>query len=146
MNVIFNWGDGTETLNVISDNSRNSNASHNYSVAGRYFGFVTIYNYLLDCSNKTLRHNDENFEFMYNVLYNISGLEIFPNLLAWNRTLPLEFRIFLDQGTWINVSIDWNDTTSNFFYVNNITEIETNVYFLRIVTILLLQLELLKAV
>ena len=127
MNVIFNWGDGKETMNVHSDNTRNSIATHNYSVPGRYYGNVTIFNYLLDCSNQTLKYNAENIEFMYNVLYNISGLEIRPNLFAWNRTVPLKFTIFLDQGTWINVTIDWNDTTSNFFYVNNLTGIATNV-------------------
>ena len=127
VNVIFNWGDGTESLNVHSDNSRISTASRNYSVPGKYFGFVTIYNYLLDCSNQTLKKNVRNVEFMYNVLYNISGFKISPNLLPGNRTIPLTFTIFLDQGTWINVSIDWNDTTSNFFYINNITEIATNV-------------------
>ncbi len=125
--MIFNWGDGKETLNVHSDNSRISISSHNYSIPGTYFGSVAIFNYLIDCSNTTLRHNAENFEFMYNVLYNISGLEIVPNLLSWNRSVPLEFTIYLDEGTWINVSIDWNDTTSGSFYVNNITNIDTNV-------------------
>ena len=65
---------------------------------------------------------------MYNVLFDIQGLKVTPIIISWNRTAPFTLTLILDQGTWVNISVDWNDTSEDFRYVNNITEPGTNVY------------------
>ena len=127
VDVSFEWADGTHTVNRHTNNARESIASHIYTVPGRYFPSVHIMNYLLDCSSQTLTSNYEDLFWNIAVLYNVSGLRVMPSLIAWNRTEPFLLTVFLDQGTWLNMTVNWNDSTEDFFYVNNITAPATNV-------------------
>ena len=116
--VRFNWGDGSSDENNHADNARYSEYSHRYTQSGTFYPSVSIWNYLIDCSNQTLQLTSNNNLLPVHILIAISEFTISPNFIAWARKVPFNLVVFLGNGTWINLTIDWNDTTVNFFYID----------------------------
>ena len=120
MVVLFNWGDGTNNENIHTDNARHSEYTHVYPQTGTYYPTVNIANYKLDCSNQTLPLTADENILPVHVLISIQGFRISPTYIAWQRTVTFELTVYIVNGTWINLTIDWNDTTSEFVYLDAI--------------------------
>ena len=115
--VLFDWGDGNRDENIHTNNPRLSEYLHVYQSIGKFYPSVRIWNYLIDCSNQTRELQSENSSTPVRILIPITGFTISPIRKAWQRTIPLDLLVSLGNGTWINLTIDWNDTTSEFVYI-----------------------------
>ena len=120
--LIFNWGDGSNDEAIHTNNDRESEFTHVYENIGTYYPTVSIWNYLIDCSNQTLQLASGGAILPVNILIPIMDFQISPVLQAWQRTVPLDLVVFFENGTWINLTIDWNDTSSSFIYIDSVPE------------------------
>lgn len=114
--VEYDWDDGSNTTMEYTNASRQSVASHLYAEQGNYNPTVTIYNYIIDCSRQTLNKNPSNKELNITVIRAVRGLRLSQNSLVGIRSQDHPIEILLDAGTWVNVTADWNDTTSDSGY------------------------------
>ena len=116
--LIFDWGDGTSDKVTHTDNVRISEFTHVYQTFGTFYPNVRIWNYLIDCRNQTLYLTAGGDILPVNILIPILDFQISPVFTAWQRTIPFDLSITLENGTWINISIDWNDTTYSSIYMD----------------------------
>ena len=116
----YNWGDGTINEKIHPDNSRRSEYLHVYQQTGTYYPTMSIANYKLDCSNQTVPLTAYGNLLPVHVLKSIQGFRISPAYFAWQRAVTFELTVSFLNGTWINLTIDWNDTTDDFLYIDSI--------------------------
>ena len=116
--LIFNWGDGTSDEAIHTNNDRESEFTHVYDSIGTYYPTVSIWNYLLDCSNQTLQLASGGKFLPVHILIPILEFRISPVLQAWERTIPFDLVVSFQNGTWLNIIIDWNDTSSSILYID----------------------------
>ena len=122
VNVAYNWGDGTSDVQMHPGNARHSEYTHRYAQPGTYFPTVSISNYLIDCSNQTLQLFVNDILVPIQVLGPILGLQVSPKFTGWQRGVPFELSISIENGTMLNLTIDWNDTTSDLLLIDDVKE------------------------
>ena len=131
MNVKFDWGDGMNDVQMYTDNSRKSEYSHLYANPGNYFPTASIWNYMIDCSNQTLQLISDSILLPIEIfipLSPISDLIISPNFTGWRRNAPFNLSVFIGNATLVNLTVNWNDSTSDFLYVERILDEMQTVY------------------
>ena len=115
--VECDWGDeSNNTVMEYTNAARQSVASHLYSGQGTFKPSVTIYNYIIDCSRQTLSKNPSNEEWSITIIRAVRGLRLSQNNLLGIRSQDIQIDILLDAGTWVNITVDWNDTTTDSGY------------------------------
>ncbi len=115
--VLFKWGDELLDENIHPDRSRQSEFSHIYAEPKTYYSEVIIRNYIRDCSEQSLKILEDNSTLLVNVLIPINGFEVSPTLTSVERLTDLRMDVSFWTGTWINLTIDWNDTTIETIYI-----------------------------
>ena len=131
MKVKFDWGDGMNDVEIYSDNSRESEFSHLYAKPGTYFPSVSIWNYLIDCSNQSLQLHSDNMLVpieIFNPPSTLSDFTLTPNFTGWRRNVPFNLSVFIGNATFINLTINWNDSASDSLYVEFIADKMKTVY------------------
>ena len=120
----FKWGDGSSDLQMYPDNARESECSHVYARPGIYYPSVSIWNYLIDCSNQTLQLRSNNTLLPVEIfipLLPIEDFKVTPTLAAWCSMVPFNLSVFIGYATLVNLTIDWDDNTSDFLYMERLT-------------------------
>ena len=120
--LIFNWGDGTSNEAIHTNNDRESEFTHVYVSIGTYYPTVSIWNYLIDCSNQTLQLASGRKILPVHILIPILEFHISPVLQAWERSIQFDLVVSFANGTWINLTVDWNDSSTFFAYIDAVSE------------------------
>ena len=83
--------------------------------------------YLLDLTYDTTITNALNVQVTIPVEINITGLAVAPAIIPLEINTAFTLTVFLDSGTNVNVSVDWNDTFASYMTVNNASLPKSNV-------------------